>query len=126
LVTLLRERGVREAGIRDVFDLAEALLAADAVQATLERLARPMLAVLAAARTTAAPPLDAAALAARTALTTDETARSTARLTALALLAETDGGYATLAPVSEALEAWPSRGLPSPEELIDAPPPPDA
>src|SRR3954469_6690285 len=59
LTRLVTARGVREHGIRDFFDLAEALLDRVSVQSALERLDRGTLALLATAgdlaSTTGAP-----------------------------------------------------------------------
>lgn len=49
LVRLIAERDVRSGDIRDFFDLAEALLDRGSVQAALQRLDRPTLALLAVA-----------------------------------------------------------------------------
>ena len=119
LIALLAERAVTTGGIRDFFDLADALLAPDSVRAALDRLQRPGLIALgvvaelgvtraqdAAAHLTAiggdAAGLDAHLAAARE----------------LALLLERDGVLSVPAPV--AAEAA-SPGL---RELIAAPPPP--
>jgi len=53
LAAALRGREFDQSGIRDLFDLAEALLAADSLDAAISRLDRPHLAVLAAAATIA-------------------------------------------------------------------------
>ncbi|MDP9027763.1 MAG: hypothetical protein M3N46_09445, partial [Actinomycetota bacterium] len=49
LSQLVTDRGIRQQGIRDFFDLAEALLDRGNVQAALQRLDRPTLALLAVA-----------------------------------------------------------------------------
>ena len=95
LLALLRAREVRTTGIRDVFDLAERLLSADSVDEALSRLPRPDLAALAQA-----VPSDTS--------------------TTLALADDEGRPYDA---VRQALERWPARGLPSPDELADPAPP---
>lgn len=94
LAELLDSREFRETGIRDFFDLADALLDADSIQLALGRLDRPTLALLAAGE---APP-------------------AAVRLA----LASADGVHA---PVAARLADWPSEGLPGPQELKDDPAP---
>lgn len=94
LAELLRDREVRGPGIRDFFDLADALLDPDSIQLALGRLDRPTLASLAAGGTPAAA-------------------------VRLALASET----AVHAPVAERLAAWPQLGLPGRDALASDPPP---
>lgn len=94
LVELLAARELREAGIKDFFDLADALLDPASVQAALSRLDRPTLAALAAGDGTPAAEHVG--------------------------LATPDG---VPAAVTRQLESWPSLGLPSPAELADEPAP---
>lgn len=123
---LLIARGIRSTGIRDWFDLAEALLDRTAVQSALERLDRRTLAVLAAAAqlagTKGAP--TAQELADR--LGSDSPARITdaAQVAVEAgLLGEESGRYAPWDAVVEQLASWPSFGLPALDDLLWAPPP---
>jgi len=122
LTTLLRARPVRENGIRDVFDLAEALLDESSVQAALEHLDRPTLAALAAAGLLAdgdrAP--DAAAVAARIGAPEPDVEATLALLAQKGLVDDTDGRFAPWAPVTDALRGWPARGLPSVDDLLDS------
>lgn len=120
LLALLAAREVRDSGIRDFFDLAEALLDRTAVQRALSRLDRPTLAVLAATADGSARTL--AEIAARVG-GADGVAERLERLRALALLESDSGRFAAYEPVAEQLTAWPSFGLPTRDELIDAPPP---
>lgn len=137
LTAALAQREFPLAGVRDYFDLAEALLAPDSIRAALATLDRTRLAVLAVAgdlvaETDAAP--DTAAITARICELGHESIDSAvvrARVERLdELLLGTlsggsgsgngDGGDARFAPfdaVSELLRAWPAEGLPSSAEL---------
>ncbi|MGN6272040.1 MAG: helicase-associated domain-containing protein [Protaetiibacter sp.] len=108
LTALLHARPVREAGIHDVFDLAEALLEPTSVQAALAHLDRATLGVLAAAVLGRPSPDGEAAVA---------------RLTELALLIADDTGTVVPDAVAEVLRGWPGEGLPSLEQLIHETPP---
>lgn len=125
LTALLRARPVREQAIRDVFDLAEALLEPGSVHAALEHLDRPTLAVLVAAGRLAGDERPDAAARVADALgiprTDVETARGVVRR--LGLVDDTDGGLVPWSRVTEVLASWPDRDLPSPDELIDLVPP---
>ncbi len=121
LLELLHARPVREAGIRDVFDLAEALLDPASIQAALRRLDRAQLAVLAAVVLLGEP--DAGAVAGRTGRSVAELRPALAHLSDLALVADTDGHLVAPEQLVDVLRGWPAHRLPSPEELIDAPPP---
>lgn len=125
LESLIRARPVREAGIRDVFDLAEALLDEASVQAALERLDRPTLAVLAASgrlleRSAAAPAADIAALLQVSLADVGTAARL---LSSLALVDDADARVAPWDAVTNALSLWHRRDLPSIDELLDTSPP---
>ncbi len=130
LTALLRARPVRESGIRDVFDLAEALLDEGSVQAALEHLDRPTLAALAAAgvlaesgAADAADAADAAAIAARLDVPAAQLAPLLDNLVGAGLLDDTDGRYAPWGPVMQVLRGWPALGLPSVDELLHTSPP---
>jgi hypothetical protein len=118
-------RGVREHGIRDFFDLAEALLDRTSVQSALERLDRGTLALLATAgelaTTTGAP--TASELGGRLGVDAAELARRTDVALEAGLLAEESGRYAPWDAVTEQLQAWPSFGLPTGVDLVGSPPP---
>ncbi len=114
LVAVLARRGVAVAGIRDFFDLADALLEPASLQACLRRLDRHALAGLAALGEKRMPARDAAA-----ALGLDLPAL--ARLHEHLLLDENAEGVATWAEATGQLRRWPSLGLPDP--LDDSPPP---
>src|SRR4051794_6194585 len=126
LARLVTERGVRQQGIRDFFDLAEALLDRVSVQAALQRLDRPTLALIAVAgelaSTTGAP--TAAQLASALDATTEEVAERTSVAEAVALLGEESGHFAPWDAVVDQLNAWPAFGLPSRAELVSSTPPP--
>lgn len=122
---LVTRRQVRSAGIRDWFDLAEALLDRASVQQALEGLTRPVLAVLAGASELArgggAP--TAAAIAERIGSTPDAVAEHAQTAIADGLLGEESGRYAPWDAVIDQLAAWPSFGLPGIDELIWTPVP---
>jgi len=125
LTRLVASRGIREHGIRDFFDLAEALLDRTSVQSALERLDRGALALLATAgelaSTSGAP--TAAELAARLGVDAAEIARRASGALAAGLLAEESGRFAPWDAVTEQLQAWPSFGLPTAPDLVGALPP---
>jgi hypothetical protein len=118
-------RAVREHGIRDFFDLAEALLDRTSVQSALERLDRGTLALLATAgelaTTTGAP--TANELGTRLGVDAAELARRTDVALEAGLLAEESGRYAPWDAVTEQLQAWPSFGLPASVDLVGSLPP---
>lgn len=116
LASALAGRGVAAAGIRDFFDLADALLDPESLQACLTRLDRYTLAALSALGTTRMPAQDAA-----TAFGLD--APTIARLDGRLLLDETEQGIATWAEVIAQLERWPSLGLPAAGDHRDDPAP---
>jgi len=133
-------RAISAHGIRDFFDLAEALLNPAAVQAALSRLDRSTLAVLAIAATEA--PVEPGTPTGATggslsldALTTrltelggfpveraDVAARA-AVLDELMLALLSDDGLRAYPAVAEHLATWPSLGLPSALELASVPAP---
>lgn len=132
LASLIRERGVSPASLRDVFDLAEALLDPATVAAALAGLSRRGLAVLA----TAAEHPDGVALSAlatRLGRTPGSLLADLAGAEAAALVAIGEAGDAAVRPdderdptvlvwpsVAAELAAWPARGLPSANALHDA------
>ena len=127
LVALLGARELREAGIKDFFDLADALLDPVSIQQALARLDRSTLAVIAtvgelgsATSTDAAAQLkqagaDEAALAALP--------DQLAAVVHLALAIEDGGKFTVPRAVVEQLLEWPGLGLPSRQELVTDPPP---
>jgi Helicase conserved C-terminal domain len=122
LARLVAARGIREHGIRDFFDLAEALLDRTSVQSALERLDRGTLALLATAgelsASSGAP--TAGDLAARLDVDATEVARRASIAQEAGLLAEESGRYAPWDAVTEQLNAWPSFGLPTAPDLVGA------
>ncbi|MCI4656674.1 helicase-associated domain-containing protein [Cryobacterium zhongshanensis] len=139
-------RAISAHGIRDFFDLAEALLNPTAVQAALSRLDRSTLAVLAITATEApAEPTDSAtsstptsttggslgldALATRltelggVTVTRADVAARAAVLDELMLAHLSDDGLRVYAAVAEHLATWPDLGLPSALELASIPAP---
>ena len=122
LTALLHARPVREHGIRDVFDLAEALLDAASVQAALAHLDRSALGVLATAVLAPAAP-DATTVAQRLARPPAEVDAAVNRLTELALLIPDDARVVVPDAVAEVLRGWPAEGLPSLEQLAHGTPP---
>jgi len=125
LARLVTERGVRQQGIRDFFDLAEALLDRASVQSALQRLDRPTLALIAVAgelaATSGAP--TAAQLASALDATPADVEERTSVALAAGLLGEESGHYAPWDAVVEQLNAWPAFGLPSRAELVSSTPP---
>jgi hypothetical protein len=119
LTRLIATRGIREHGIRDFFDLAEALLDRASIQAALERLDRGTLALLASA--TDAP--TATDLAATLGVDAAEVGRRVAVALDAGLIAEESGRYAPWDAVVEQLQAWPAFGLPAAPDLVSGLPP---
>lgn len=132
LAALVRDRGVDAARVADLFDLADAVLAPDAVARALEQLDRTALAVLAVAAAEGATagriPLEAVrdAVARRSGedpRDPDELADAAARAAAT-LLADLDAGGITTHPeVATALATWPADGRPGTDELARLDPP---
>jgi hypothetical protein len=122
LTALLHARPVRENGIRDVFDLAEALLDESSIQSALEHLDRPTLATLGAAGLLAdgGSAGDAEAIAARLEMPPAEVSALLDVLVGTGLVDDTDGRYTPWGPVTETLRGWPARGLPSVDALLDS------
>ncbi|WBU37861.1 helicase-associated domain-containing protein [Homoserinibacter sp. YIM 151385] len=127
LRALIESRRLRSAGIRDWFDLAEALLERAGVQSALERLDRRTLAVLGAAAEHSSGRGGAATareLAERVGSDDLAAVRAAARVAVdAALLGEESGRFAPWDAVIEQLAAWPSFGLPALDELLWRPPP---
>jgi hypothetical protein len=135
LSALIRSRGVSPAGLRDVFDLAEALLDAGTVATALTSLSRRTLAAVAtAARNPEGVALsELAATLDRDsdAVRHDLLAADTAGLVALGeptagrgASAEADPVVTVWPSVATELASWPRRGLPGPAELRDEKAPP--
>ncbi|MDQ0745306.1 hypothetical protein QFZ62_002614 [Clavibacter sp. B3I6] len=132
LAALVRDRGIDAARIADLFDLADALLAPEAVAEALEQLDRPALAVLAVAAAEGATarrvPLDSVrdAVARRSGeepRDERELADAAARA-ASTLLADLDHDGITMHPeVAAVLAAWPAEGLPGADALARLDPP---
>jgi hypothetical protein len=125
LARLVAQRAVRDSGIRDFFDLAEALLDRTSVQAALERLDRGTLALLAVAGELAehggAP--TAEQLAARLEIPIAEARERIAASLEAGLLGAESGRYAPWDAVVEQLRAWPAFGLPAGRDLESGTPP---
>ena len=121
LTELLAAREVKESGIRDFFDLAEALLDPASVQHALGRLDRPTLTALAAlAELGAATAPDVAARLTALGAPDPAVAAHLATARRLALLTTTSGANVLLAAVVDQFAAWPQQGLPSLVELASA------
>ncbi|HZK58689.1 MAG TPA: helicase-associated domain-containing protein [Cryobacterium sp.] len=125
-------RTVSPVGIRDFFDLAEALLEPSAVQRALAHLDRATLALLAAAgdlATPDAPEPTLGELAARlsglvgSTVTEAETASRAAELDSLMLAVLADGRLRPYDAVTAQLRSWPEQGLPGTAELATEPAP---
>lgn len=121
---VIRERAISPASLRDVFDLAEALLDPAALALALSGLTRRTLAALATAAEHGESGATLAELADRLGRTADEVLHD---LDAAmdALLADRTPTHVVVWPaVAAELAAWPARGLPSAAELRDTAPPP--
>jgi hypothetical protein len=125
-------RAVSATGIRDFFDLAEALLEPDAIQRVLAKLDRATLAVLAVAGessqgTDAAPSLfdlaERLSALAGSPVDVAEVAGRAAELDALMLARLADGRFAPYSAVTTQLLSWPELGLPNALELASTPAP---
>jgi len=119
LAELLGAREVREQGIRDFFDLADALLDAISIQHALGRLDRPTLSTIAVVSELGPSSIAdaAAALTAQGAATSDLNAHLAAAQR-LALVTEHDGVFAVPASVTARLRDWPADDLPGVAELV--------
>ncbi|KQV26227.1 MULTISPECIES: helicase-associated domain-containing protein [unclassified Microcella] len=136
LARLIRDRGVSPAGLRDVFDLAEALLDGGTVASSLAALSRRALAAIATAaqHSDGVPLSDLASGLDRdpAAVLHDLVPAERAALVALGEAADgrtepTVAGDPTVLvwpSVAAELASWPARGLPSTEALRDDPAPP--
>jgi hypothetical protein len=118
---MIRERAISPNSLRDIFDLAEALLDASAIGIALARLTRPTLAALVTAGEVEAMPLSTLA---------DRLDRTVAQVVsdlhgALdAVLIDLSDDTVTVWPAVVAeLAAWPLRGLPDASALRTATPP---
>ncbi len=124
LAALLGAREIREAGIRDFFDLADALLDPSSIQHALGRLDRPTLAVLAAiADLGTVSEADAAAHLATLGGDPGGLPAHLAEASRLALVTQTNGLWTVPTSVSQQLMTWPDLGLPSLRELAGTPAP---
>ncbi|MEP6842708.1 MAG: helicase-associated domain-containing protein [Pseudolysinimonas sp.] len=125
LARLVTDRGVRQQGIRDFFDLAEALLDRASVQSALQRLDRPTLALISVAgelaATTGAP--TAAQLAAALHISAVDVSERIAVAGLAGLLGIESNRLAPWDAVIDQLNAWPAFGLPSRAELVSSTPP---
>lgn len=122
LTELLRAREVRESGIRDFFDLADALSDASSIQRALARLDRPTLAALATvAELGATTEQDAAAHL--TAIGGDASGLNAALTTAarLALASQVKSLWTVPPAVAEQLSTW--EAMPTLAELAATPAP---
>jgi len=131
LSALIEAREIGDAGIRDFFDLGDALLESDSIAHALARLDRATLAVLSRASDApvAAADLDqstisrferavALALASETsALTGAATSTAASAAAETAIGAAGDRFFTVLSPVADHLARWPQLGLPSADEL---------
>lgn len=114
LIAALDQRDLTAAGIRDFFDLAEALLGAESIQACLARLDRHSVAALIA--------LDGTRMSAGELLAFHHLdAVALSRLRSRLLVQETADGVTVWPEVIAQLDAWPGLGLPDPR--IDEPEP---
>jgi len=125
LARLVTQRQVRDAGIRDFFDLAEALLDRSSIQSALERLDRRILALLAVAgelaETTGAP--TAEQLSSRLEVPVAEVRERLSAASEAGLIGSESGRYAPWDAVVEQLRAWPAFGLPTGTDLESTAPP---
>jgi Helicase conserved C-terminal domain len=118
---VIEERAIPATGIRDFFDLADALLAEDSVQLVLSHLQRPALAALAVAGELGMPTL--AELADRlgelggTPVSETDVAARVERLHRLLLVTIKGNRLTTFDAVTARLRAWPAEGLPDWTEL---------
>lgn len=120
---VIDERAIPATGIRDFFDLAEALLAEGPVQRALSRLQRGTLAVLAVAGELETPTLGAVAGRLRelggSPVSATDVAERAQRLHELLLVTLDGDRLTTFDTVTARLRAWPAEGLPGAGELAD-------
>jgi hypothetical protein len=120
---ILRERAVAAHGIKDFFDLAEALLDRVSIQQALTRLDRHTLAVLVAI-IAQDDPSTVAEIAARLPGVAAPSIVDRAAVGVQLLLAESESGrYSAYESVRDQLRSWPAFGLPSLADLADLDPP---
>ena len=119
LAALLRARQVRDAGIRDYFDLAEKLLDPASVHTALSRLDRPTLATIAAIAQAAPSRPSADELAEKLGA---DVAGHLATAQSEALVDHVEHSYYLYDTVTAALAAWPAQGLPTLAELAQPAP----
>lgn len=121
---LTRSRDVRAAGVRDFFDLAEALLEPSSVQSALARLDRAALAALTVlSELGTGGPDEFESLAARRGADVARVLRGLDTAITRGLAVRDGDRVASLAAVRIHLESWPASGLPSGSDLITVPPP---
>lgn len=128
LAELIAVREVADAGIKDFFDLAEALLDRTSVQKALSKLDRPTLTSIAAVcdlttRAGASTETDVARLLSRLGAADATLASHIAQAASLELLAIESGRVLAYDSVAEQLASWPSFDLPSLQELAGVPAP---
>jgi hypothetical protein len=120
-------RGVPQHGINDFFDLAEALLEPEALEATLSHLDRSTLAVLAVVGELGAPTvpelIEKLADLGHDTLDAADIADRVARLDELMLVRVQDDVVRAYAAVTAQLRGWPERGLPGAADLAGIPAP---
>ncbi len=124
LLVAIRTRDVRPTGVKDFFDLADALLERQSIQQQLTRLDRGTLAALAAmaelgGAATSSTAADVAALLGTYSTAPPEPVVTTRLATAVELLlADHDGEHFTVYDsVAEQLRSWPAFGFPGLESL---------
>ncbi len=124
LAELLAAREVREAGIRDFFDLADSLLDPASVQSALGRLDRATLTTI-AALAQYGPATEADAAAHLTSLGADpaQLGAHLAQAARLALVSVHLERWVVPAAVADQLAGWPELGLPRVHELVSVPAP---
>ncbi|MDP3209053.1 MAG: hypothetical protein Q8M65_07880, partial [Rhodoglobus sp.] len=124
LAELLSAREIRESGIRDFFDLSDALLDPESIQHALGRLDRSTLAALASLGDLGpTTPKDAAAHLTELGLDSGALPSQLATAAVLALAVELDGRWDVPASVAAQLRAWPNLGLPGLDSLVSEPAP---
>jgi len=132
LAELVRDRGVDAARVADLFDLADALLAPEAVARALEQLDRTSLAVLAVAseegaatrRVSLSTVRDAIARRSGEDPVDEDVLADAARRAAATLLADVDdAGITTHPEVQAELASWPDEGRPGADGLARLAPP---
>ncbi len=124
LTGLLAARELRTTGVRDFFDLADALLDPLSIEHALGRLDRTTLATL-AVLSEVGPTSRADAAAHLAARVPDPSVLESHLTTALRLALLTDAADVIAVPesVTAQLREWPARGLPSITDLVSAPAP---